>query len=53
MQGDDVSLARDVLAREDALPFDVLGPVWARDLYRRAELPSRERRELYRQEREP
>ena len=53
MQGDDVSWARDVSAREGVLPFDVLGPAWARDLYRRAELPSRERRELYRQEREP
>ena len=44
MQCDDVSWARDVSAREDALPFDVLGPAWARDLYRRAELPSQERR---------
>ena len=50
---DDVSWVRDVLVPEGALPFDVLGPAWARDLYRRAELPSRERRELHRQEREP
>ena len=50
---DGVSWARDVLVPEGVLPFDVLGPAWARDLYRRAELPSRERRELHRQEREP
>ena len=50
VQDDDVSWARDVSAREGVLPFDVLGPAWARDLYRRAELPSRERRELHRQE---
>ena len=53
VQGDDVSWAHDVSAREGVLPFDVLGPAWARDLYRRAELPSRDRRELLRQEREP
>ena len=39
VQGDDVSWACDVSAREGALPFDVLGPVLAHDLYRRAELP--------------
>ena len=32
MQGDDVYWARAVSAQEDALPFDVLGPVLARDL---------------------
>ena len=50
---DGVSWARDVLGQEGALPFDILGPAWARDLYRRAELPLRERRELHRQGREP
>ena len=50
---DDVSWVRDVLGPEGVLPFDVLGSAWARDLYRRAELPLRERRELHRQGREP
>ena len=53
VQGDDVSWARDVSARDGVLPFDVLGPAWARNLYHRAELPLRERRELHRQGREP
>ena len=53
VQDDDVSWARDVLVQDGALPFDVLGRVWARDLCHRAELPSRDRRELHRQGREP
>ena len=50
---DDVSWAYDVLVQDGALLFDVLGRVWARELYLRAEQPSRGRRELRRQEREP
>ena len=53
VQGYDASWARDVSVPADASPFDVLGRVWARDLYRRAELPSRDRRELHLQGREP
>ena len=53
MQDDDVSWARDALVQDGALPFDVLEQVLVRDLYHRAGLPSQERRELSRQEREP
>jgi hypothetical protein len=50
---DDVSWGRDALVQDGALLFDVLERVLARELYLRAEQPSRARRELRRQEREP
>jgi chloramphenicol 3-O-phosphotransferase len=53
VQADDVSWARDALVQDGALLFDVLEQVLVRDLYHRAGLPSQERRELRRQEREP
>ena len=53
VQDDDVSWARDALVQDGALPFDVLEQVLVRDLYHRAGLPSQDRKELRRQEREP